>query len=263
MLRFPFFALEMLITADIGNTSTKFAFIEGGEIIDRIRIPTMREASPADILEQTKDFGGHKPKGIAVASVVRELRKTYESIGPDRFNSPVRFFDHTSQFGFSINYEPPSGCGPDRLVAAHAALLIKASPVIVCDFGTATTIDLVNDSNEYSGGIIAPGIETMANSLFESTSRLPKIEIGAAHRVVGNSTERSIRSGIYFGYLGLADGIIDRMQSQLESPARVVSTGGYAELIARESKFVNDVEPDLINHGLLDLWKRSDDRNSD
>ena len=255
--RFPFFILKIILTIDIGNSSTKFAFFDGEEIVDRRRIPTNRSSGPEEILDELNDFDRRTIAGIAIASVVRELRDTYQSLAAKHLDAPVVFFDHTADLAFSVKYEPPEACGPDRLVAAHAAVIKYGAPAIVCDFGTATTIDLVNKKHEYMGGVIAPGIKTMADSLFEKTSRLPKVGVGAAQRVVGNSTERSIRSGIYFGYLGLSDGIISRMQQQIEGPVHVIATGGDAKLIAGESEFIEDVEPDLIHLGLSDLWERS------
>ncbi|MDH3493642.1 MAG: type III pantothenate kinase [Acidobacteriota bacterium] len=246
----------MLLTIDIGNSATKLAFFEGGKIVRRRRFSTIRDAVLSDFADEVADLLNEDIEGVAISSVVRELRDTYEELASESLAAPVMFVDHNSDLGFSINYDPPSDCGPDRLVAAHAAVLAAGIPVVVCDFGTATTIDLVT-VNGYAGGTIAPGIETMANSLFHNTSRLPKVEIGKALKVVGNSTAGSIRSGIYFGYIGLVDGIISRMQSGLESLAPVVATGGYAELIAGESSYVDSHDPDLIHRGLHDIWQRN------
>ncbi|NNE65907.1 MAG: type III pantothenate kinase [Pyrinomonadaceae bacterium] len=246
----------MLVTVDIGNTSTKFALFEDAKIVEREKIRTVRDASVRDVYDATEMLRSISPKGLAISSVVREVRDTYTLLAKELWNREALFCDHKSKLNFEISYEEPADCGPDRLVAAHAAVVKFGSPVIVCDFGTATTIDLVNTGPVYCGGIIAPGIETMAQSLFRDTSRLPKIDVGAAHRVVGNSTERSIRSGIYFGYIGLADGIIGRMQAQLEKPAPVIATGGFAELIAKESEYVDESDRDLIHKGLHDIWHR-------
>lgn len=246
----------MLLTIDIGNSATKLAFFEGREIVRRHRFPTIREAVLSDFADIVDEISKENIEGIAVSSVVRELRETYLELATALLKSPVLFVDHTSDLGFSVNYDPPSDCGPDRLVAAHAAVLAAGKPVIVCDFGTATTIDLVSE-NGYAGGTITPGIETMSNSLFRNTSRLPRMDVGKAIKVVGNSTASSIRSGVYFGYIGLVDGIIARIQSGLERVAPVVATGGYAKLIAEESEYVDSIDPDLIHRGLHDIWNRT------
>ncbi len=247
----------MLLTIDIGNSSTKLALFDSGSIIARTRFETDPAAAAADLKVELRNFVDGALEGIAISSVVRELRASYEQAGAEHFKTAPLFVDHTHDLGFEIDYKPPSDCGPDRLVAAYAAVQNAGYPVIVCDFGTATTIDLVDAENVYRGGIIAPGIETMSDSLFENTSRLPKIEVKPALKVVGDSTAGSIRSGIYYGYIGLVDGIIARMQSGLESVAPVIATGGFSELIAGGSKHVEQVEPDLIHHGLREMWERA------
>jgi type III pantothenate kinase len=244
----------MLLTIDIGNTSTKFAFFDGEEIAERKRIATVRDASVEDICSELELSGQEGITAVAISSVVRELRKTYEVFGRDYLEVPTIFADHTFDLGFAINYIPPGDCGPDRLVAAYAAVQELGYPVIACDFGTATTIDFVSQDKEYRGGIIAPGIETMANSLFEKTSRLPRVEVSQPESVVGASTINSIRSGVYYGYIGLVDGIIERIEKEAGVNVPVIATGGYAELISRESKYAKHFRIDLIHLGLRDIW---------
>lgn len=245
----------MLLTIDIGNTSTKFSVFNGDAIVVRKRIKTTRTDSETEISKKASELRKYKITDVAISSVVRELRTCYSLYSELLTGSLPLFADHTCNLNFEIKYEPPADCGPDRLVAAFGAVERVGLPVIVCDFGTATTIDLVNSENEYCGGIIAPGIETMSDSLFEKTSRLPKVKIEAPNHVVGNSTVESIKSGIYYGYVGLVDGIIERMQTSHDREIPVVSTGGYANLIGQDSRFVSDTEPDLIHYGLKGIWE--------
>jgi type III pantothenate kinase len=155
-----------------------------------------------------------------------------------------------------INYFPRENLGVDRLVAAFAAAEKYDVPCIVCDFGTATTIDVINLGSEYLGGIIAPGMQTMSEALFLKTSQLPKIKIGKPASVIGNSTERAIESGIYFGYIGLVDGIIERMSLELGEKPKVIATGGFANLIAESSEKIEIVEENLLLEGLRLIYEK-------
>ena len=136
------------------------------------------------------------------------------------------------------------------MVVAYAANETLKKPFIVCDFGTATTIDVVNEKSEFLGGIITPGPNTLGSSLYRKTSQLPKVDFEKPTSIIGNSTISSIQSGIYFGYIGLVDGIIERMIKELKETPKIISTGGFAELIAQESKFINVVEKNLMLEGL-------------
>lgn len=244
----------MLLTIDIGNSSTKFAVFDDAHIVNRARIDTVWTATPEEILDLLELEQVGPIDAMVVSTVVRELRETYEIIGNEHLKVPTIFVDHTFNLGFSINYVKPSDCGPDRLVAAYAAVQLMGKPVIVCDFGTATTIDFISPDNRFQGGIIAPGIETMSNCLVDNTSRLPQVGISQPDDVIGNSTVNSIRSGIYYGYVGLVDGIIERMKKDAGYDVSVIATGGYAQIISRESKYVTIFRNDLIHLGLFGIW---------
>jgi type III pantothenate kinase len=139
-------------------------------------------------------------------------------------------------------------------VAASAAAGKYGKPCIVCDFGTATTIDAVSGAGEYLGGTITPGIYTLARSLFQNTSKLPEIEIKKPSSVIGKSTVGSIESGVFYGYIGLVEGILSRMKVELESDAQVIATGGYVKLIADNTRIIDVVDENLMLEGLAHLY---------
>ncbi len=246
----------MLLTIDIGNSTTKFGLFDNEALIEKITIKTLRSESSDSIFSQIGKQISQSISSIIISTVVKELKPTYETLCKTYFDQTPFFADHRFDFGFTINYFPPSDCGSDRLVDAFAAVEFYETPVIVCDFGTATTIDLVNSENEYLGGIITPGPDTLGSALFEKTSKLPKAEFEKPFNVIGNSTVSSIQSGIYFGYIGLVDGIIERMIDELKEKPKIVSTGGFAKIIAEESKYVEIIDEDLMLKGLNLIHKK-------
>jgi type III pantothenate kinase len=188
--------------------------------------------------------------------VVKELKQTYHQFGETFFKTTPLLVDHTYDFGFSVNYFPPENCGSDRLVAAFAGAEKFGKPIIVCDFGTATNIEVVDQKNQYLGGVITPGPNTLGSALFEKTSKLPQVGFEKPKQVIGNSTVSSIQSGIYFGYIGLVDGIIKRIKKELTGQLQIISTGGFAEIIAQDSKYIKTIEKDLVLEGLFLLHKK-------
>jgi type III pantothenate kinase len=156
-----------------------------------------------------------------------------------------------------IKYNPPSSVGIDRIIAASAAIQKYGKPFIVCDFGTATTIDTVNSQGEYLGGTITPGMNVLAEALFEKTSKLPKAEIKKPENIIGNSTVNSIQAGIYFGYAGLVEGIINRMIMELGEKPKVIATGGLARFIAESCELIETVDDTLMLEGLRLTYERN------
>ena len=246
----------MLLTIDIGNSTTKFGLFEGETLIKMLTIITDRDKTASESVNEIASEIPAKLDGIIISSVVKELPASYKTLGETLYGVSPIFVDHTIDLGFSIKYLPPEDCGADRLVDAFAAAEKYGVPVIVCDFGTATTIDLINEKREYLGGIITPGPNTLGSALFEKTSKLPRVDFEKPTNVIGDSTVSSIQSGIYFGYIGLVDGIIERMLENLDEKPKIVSTGGFARLIAEESNFVEIVEENLMLDGLRLIFEK-------
>ena len=246
----------MLLAIDIGNSTTKVGIFEGEDIADRITIDTQPVRTAEELFRSLEAELPENVTGVAISSVVKEANPVFRRFSQAFLKVDPLFVDHTFDFGFSINYFPPEDCGADRLVDAFSAIQKFGAPCIVCDFGTATTIDVVTKNREYIGGIITPGINTLASALFEKTSKLPRVELRKPDHVIGKSTVGSIESGIYYGYVELVDGIIERILEETRGEPKVVSTGGFADLIAEESQFVELIERDLMLDGLNMLYKR-------
>ena len=243
----------MLLAIDIGNSFTKIGIFENSSLSNRIIFPTVRTQTAEEVNSQTLV---KSVDAIVISSVVPELTETYRLFADEFFNLKPIFIDNTFDFGLKINYHPPEKVGVDRIVAAFAASEIYGKPCIVCDFGTATTIDAVNSKAEYLGGTISPGVKTLAESLYLKTSQLPLIEIEKPESVFGNSTVKSIQAGIYYGYIGLVDGIIERMSAELGESARVVATGGFAEFLAKDSQQIEVVDENLMLEGLRLIYEK-------
>jgi type III pantothenate kinase len=242
----------MLLAIDIGNSYTKFGVFENDTLHYRLDIPTVRSQTADEVYDSKFQF----VHAVIISSVVPELKNTYLKLSQKYFRLQPIFADSTFDFNLKIKYVPPEKLGVDRLVAAFAAIEKYGAPCIVCDFGTATTIDVVNSKSEFLGGIIAPGMQTMSEALFLKTSQLPKVEIRKPASVIGNSTVKAIESGIYYGYIGLVDGIIKRMMGELPETPKVVATGGFANLIAESSKNIEIVEENLMLEGLRLVYEK-------
>src|SRR5215204_2359570 len=240
----------MLLTIDIGNSSTKLGVFENETLVKRLTIPTIRSKTGDEIHAAVGEELKYQVSAIVISSVVPELNDSFRTFGEKYYNRMPFFVDNRLDFGLEIKYFPSESLGIDRIVAAFAAAQIYGAPVIVCDFGTATTIDVVNSKNEYLGGIITPGINTLSEALFIKTSKLPRVEIRKPETVIGNSTAHSIQSGIFYGYVGLTEGILKRMINELGEKPKTVATGGFAGLIAENSELIEIVDENLMLHGL-------------
>ena len=246
----------MILTVDIGNSSTKLGVFDNEKLVKRLIIPTLRSKTPAEIHQSIQDELDFRFSAIVISSVVPELKDPFHQLGEQYFNCSPIFVDKNFDFGLEIKYMPPENLGIDRIVAAFAAVHKYGKPCIVCDFGTATTIDVVNSKNEYLGGIIAPGMNTLSEALFIKTSKLPRVEIKKPETVIGNSTVASIQSGIFYGYIGLTEGIIKRMSGELGEKPKVIATGGFAKLIAESCELIEIVDENLMLEGLRLIYEK-------
>lgn len=246
----------MILTVDIGNTTTKFGVFENEKLTKRNTIPTIRSKTADEIFESLNNELKQIFEAVIISSVVPELNDSFTKLAENHFNSSAIFVNHSFDFGFKINYNPPESVGIDRLIAAYGAVQKHGKPCIVCDFGTATNIEVVNSNNEYIGGIITAGMNLLADSLHARTSKLPKIELRKPEKVIGNSTVLAIQSGVYYGYIGLVDGIVKRMFDELGEKPKIIGTGGLVNLIAETSKMVKIVDENLMLESLLMIYKK-------
>lgn len=245
----------MILATDIGNSAVKFGLFDGKTLTSKFSIPTKRDATPDEIKLAVDDRLSSSINSAIVCSVVPEIessmRDFLQTVSAD---DPV-FVDNSFDFGLKINYEPLDSLGTDRLVNAFAAVEKYGAPCIVCSLGTATTIDVVSPEREFLGGIIAPGMEAMAEALHLKASKLPKVEIGEPESLIGTSTVESIRSGVYNGYVAMVSGLIEKLQSGTEA-VMVVATGGNATEVSSKLRTEVIVEANLILDGLRILANR-------
>ena len=256
----------MLLAIDIGNTNTVIGLLDDGELLFRWRIASdsTRTADEFTILlNELCAQSGVEPAcidGVVVCSVVPALTGEVVAMTEAAFNLEPVVVGPDVDLGIEIDYGDPREVGPDRLANAVAARHLVEGPAIVVDFGTATTVDVVTGDGHYLGGAIAPGLLTSAENLFRRAALLHRVALEPPDRVIGRSTEDSLRSGIVFGAAGQVDEIVRRVVEEWGEEPRVIATGGIAEKIALFSKVIDVVEPDLTLLGLSLIYERVKNR---
>jgi len=255
---------ELLLAVDVGNTNTVLGLWRGGTLDRSWRLTTRRDATSDEIALSIRGLFASGPEPapltsmrVIVASVVPSLRFPLRQALRQLLDREPLFVEPGIKTGMPILYDNPQEVGADRIVNAVAAVDRVGSPCIVVDFGTATTFDVVTAKGEYAGGVIVPGITISAEALFEKAARLWRVEIRRPDRVVGKSTAGSIQSGLYFGYLSMVDGMIDRIAAEMNSKPAVVATGGLAELFGGGSQRISEVDPLLTLKGLRLIDERN------
>jgi len=253
----------MLLVIDAGNTNITLAIFRDAELVAQWRLLTERDRSAkqyqTEIRELFERDGVERSDvdGIAIASVVPQLDQALRQVAQEEFGLTPLFVDHTTDTGLKILYDSPPELGADRIVDAAAGAAKYGAPCIVVDCGTATTFNVVNANNEYLGGVIAPGIMISAEALFSRAAKLQRVEIKRPEKVIATSTVGAMQSGIYYGYAGLIDGVLEQMISEMGVRPRIIATGGLAPLIAGASKYVEIVDGTLTLAGLRLIYERN------
>ena len=245
----------MILLFDIGNTNTHIGLAGGRRVLKQINIPTRGWFDGTAAALVKKFAGGKKIEGAVLCSVVPRATPRVCKTVRALWKLDVLKLTPKTVRGVGIDYPRPASIGPDRLANAVAAKFHFGAPVVVVDFGTAVTFDVVNARGDYVGGIIAPGLAAMTDYLHEKTALLPKIKIREVKKIVGKSTEQAMLVGAVHGYRGLIRGLLLELKRELKTKKLpVVATGGYAQLIASKLPEISAIRPDLTLEGLRLVW---------
>jgi len=257
----------MLLAVDVGNTNIVFGVFDGERLLASWRLLTLRERTADEIglmvtglfaLERI-DLG--RVEAVVVGSVVPPLSPIVRTMVKRYFNRDPLFVDPAKNAGMPILYERPAEVGADRIANSIAGYeqygKRRGLPLIVADLGTATTFDAITAKGEYLGGVICPGPQIAADALFQRAARLPRVDVRKPKTVIGQTTVGAIESGLFYGYLGMVEGLMARIAKELGGRVTAIATGGLAPLIAPETTLFEAVEPDITLHGLRIIWERN------
>ncbi len=254
----------MLLVVDVGNTNIVLGVYDDKKLIGHWRISTdrVRTTDEYGVLIMNLFFHDRTVNvsdidAIIISSVVPPLMPTLERVCLRYFNVKPIIVGPGTKTSMAIKYDNPREVGADRIVNAVAAYDKYGGPIIVIDFGTATTYCAILANGDYIGGAIAPGIQISAEALFQRAAKLPRIEVRNPGHVICRNTETSMQSGVLFGYVGQVEGIVARMKAELKADAKVIATGGLAQLINAETDVIDHIEPMLTLEGLRLLYERN------
>jgi type III pantothenate kinase len=257
----------MLLAIDVGNTNIVLGVFDGTTLVQSWRLQTLRERTSDELGLLVDGLFDHgriervQVRGVILGSVVPPLTGTIQAMVDRYFGVKTITIEPGVHTGMPILYENPSEVGADRIVngvAAYERFGVNATrPIIVVDFGTATTLDAITAKGEYLGGAICPGVQISADALFQRAARLPRIDVRKPARVIGRTTVGAMEAGLFYGYVGMVDGLVRRMDEELDGDAICVATGGLASIIAPETPRIHHVDPDLTLHGLRIVWERN------
>jgi type III pantothenate kinase len=260
----------MLLAIDVGNTNIVLGVFDGATLVHSWRLQTLRERTSDELGLLVDGLFAHSRiervqiRGVILGSVVPPLTGTIRQMVGRYFGVKTFVIEPDLNTGMPILYKNPAEVGADRIVNAVAAYEKfggpahgPARPMIVVDFGTATTLDAVSAKGEYLGGAICPGVQISADALFQRAARLPRIDVRKPPTVIGQTTVGAMESGLFYGYVGMVEGLVRRMDEELGGNAICVATGGLADVIAPETSLIHHVDPDLTLDGLRIVWERN------
>jgi type III pantothenate kinase len=261
----------MLLAIDIGNTHTVFGIYHKAKLMADWRVTSMLQRTEDEVGTQVKLFLKEasiplkKIDGVGISSVVPNLTDVFSVMARKYFGVEPLIISSSLQLGIKIDYDDPISVGADRICNAVAGFEAFGGPLIIIDFGTATTYDVVSSIGDYLGGVIAPGVETSAIDLHRRAAKLPKIELHFPKTIVGKDTVSAMQAGILFGAVDAMEGMVGRIQQDLqrigEKKAKVIATGGFSQLIASQSKAIAKSVPSLVLDGVRLIYEKTSRRS--
>lgn len=250
----------MILAIDIGNTNIEFGIYEKDKMLCKFRTGTNRDLTSDDIGFKIRHFlfineiDVEKIEDVVIESVVPQIMYSVNNAIRKYVGKIPLIVGESLRVPIVNNYDNPDSVGKDRLIGAYSAYKKYGYPLIVVDFGTATTFDAVNNKGEYEGGAIFTGIRISTDALFQKTAKLPMVEITHTDKIIGKNTVDSIQSGILYGYVGAVENIVELMKKELGSETKVVATGGLSKLIGHEAKCFDTLDFSLILDGIAKLY---------
>jgi type III pantothenate kinase len=253
----------VLLVADVGNTNTTIGVFDGPRLRVSWRLTTRREQTADEYgvffetLLRTRGIATPDITGVAISNVVPPVQQTLEWMCEQYFGTAAFFVEPGVNTGIPLAVESPREVGPDRILGVVAGVALYGAPLIVVDFGTATTFNCVNERGEFVGGAIAPGLGISTDALLSRAARLFRVELVRPAEAIGRSTITNIQSGVVYGWAGLVDGLVDRMAKELGGEPAVVATGGLVSLVADAARSIRHVNQHLKLEGLRLLHERA------
>jgi type III pantothenate kinase len=264
----------MLLAIDVGNTNTVLGLYDldsqpdqpSNGLVAHWRITTQRVQTADECgmlmlnLFAMQNFKAETITSVIVSSVVPTLDTTFRRVSERYFKIKPLFVEPGIKTGMPLLIDNPAELGADRVANGVAAFARYGGPCVVVDFGTATTFDVITAKGEYAGGVISPGLGISADALFSRAARLARVDIRKPDRVIGTNTRVNLQSGIYYGYIGLVDGILERILHELKATPKIIATGGLAKLIVADSKYLREIDHMLTLDGLRIIYERNQTR---